>query len=203
MASAAITGPASGYSRVSSRPAAPTSPQSTSQGAVAGVDRRELGDEEDGERDRDDVVGEPAPVRAPELANALHGATVTRPRAIVIVSEDDVRLVLEDEAPCRYCEARGVRRRADARSSTGEPHDLDVPPGLRRVHHSTLAEVQADVPEPSKKRTSPVRSRPRETRRPSPYSAYELCGRSMPTPRYAQRTRPEQSKPPRGRPPQR
>src|SRR5919108_6235870 len=38
-------------------------------------------------------------------------------------------------------------------------------------------------------------SRPR---RPSPYSAYELCGSSIPTRPYAQRTRPEQSKPVEG-----
>src|SRR6187551_251956 len=42
------------------------------------------------------------------------------------------------------------------------------------------------------------------TRLPWPYSAYELCGRSTPTRRYAQRTRPEQSKPVDGdSPPQR
>src|SRR4026208_2251742 len=42
---------------------------------------------------------------------------------------------------------------------------------------------------------SPGASFDSETRLPWPYSAYELCGRSTPTRRYAQRTRPEQSKP--------
>src|SRR6187551_224612 len=42
------------------------------------------------------------------------------------------------------------------------------------------------------------------TRLPWPYSAYELCGSSTPTRRYAQRARPEQSKPVSGdSPPQR
>src|SRR4029079_8885936 len=44
-------------------------------------------------------------------------------------------------------DAAGAKE-AHAVVRAGEAHDLDVPPGLGRMNHAALAEVQADVAEP-------------------------------------------------------
>ena len=46
--------------------------------------------------------------------------------------------------------------------------DLDRSPRLRRVHHPAAPDVEADMAEPEKNRTSPGFSRDRGTFLPSP-----------------------------------
>jgi len=88
------------------------------------------------------------------------------------------------------CDDAAGADQARAVVRSGELDDLDVPTGLGCVHHPAASEVEADVAEALEEEDV--------AGRPSPYSAYELCGSSTPTRRYAQRTRPEQSNPPSG-----
>ena len=89
---------------------------------VVRVDRRELDDEEEGERDSDEIVREASSVGAPELAKPLHATTVITPSGRVIVSE--ARIVLEDDARVRRC---GRGRAAVARSDVADPGERSSP----------------------------------------------------------------------------
>ena len=99
---------------------------------------------------------------------------------------------------------RGARRRAASPVGAREADDLDAPAGLGCVHLPSTPEVQANVPEALEEEDV---SRLHASLAHPPALAVErvgvVRGRS-PTRPYAQRTRPEQSKPVEGdSPPQR